>query len=114
MTIAVDNSAWRPRDTLAARFKFRGELDMSQREFALATGIPVSQIQSIEDGKSPRGLDVKVKLVVDAFKVDRDWLMLGRRTCRPHNANPAGWVPPPGLEPGTCGLSARRSPLSCP
>ena len=92
MTIAVDTGAWRPRDTLAARFKLlRGELDMSQREFAMATGIPVSQVQSIEDGKSPRGLDVKVKKVVEAFQVDRDWLMWGGEL-----ADPAAPFPPDG------------------
>ena len=57
----------------------------------MATGIPVSQIQSIEDGKSPRGLDVKVKKVVDAFKVDRDWLMWGGEL-----ADPTAPVPPDG------------------
>ncbi|MBM4577235.1 helix-turn-helix domain-containing protein [Rhodococcus hoagii] len=55
----------------------RAELGMSQREFGAKCGIPASQIQSIEDGKSPRGLDVKVKKISLAFGVDRDWLMWG-------------------------------------
>lgn len=77
MTTAL-NGSWRPADSLANRMKLvRAELGMSQREFGAKCGIPASQIQSIEDGKSPRGLDVKVKKISLAFGVDRDWLMWG-------------------------------------
>lgn len=69
---------WRPTDSLANRFKLmRAELGLSQKEFGDRAGIPASQIQSIEDGKSPRQLDVKVKKIAMAFGVDRDWLMWG-------------------------------------
>ncbi|QCG77778.1 immunity repressor [Gordonia phage Reyja] len=33
--------------------------------------------QSIEEGRSPRQLDVKVKRIALALGVDRDWLMWG-------------------------------------
>lgn len=69
---------WRPADTLANRFRLlRAELGLSQREFGERAGIPASQIQSIEDGKSPRGLDVKVQKLATAYGIDREWLMWG-------------------------------------
>ena len=77
MTSAVERS-WRPADSLATRFKLvRLELGMSQREFGDRVGIPAHQIQSIEDGKAGRHLDVKVKKIALALGVDRDWLMWG-------------------------------------
>jgi len=70
--------SWRPADSLATRFKLvRLELGMSQREFGDRVGIPAHQIQSIEDGKAGRHLDVKVKKIALALGVDRDWLMWG-------------------------------------
>ena len=77
-TATIEGRPWRPRDTLATRFKLlREELGMSQRQFALAVGMPASQVQSIEDGHSPRGLDLKVKRIAAVLGVDREWLMWG-------------------------------------
>ncbi len=53
------------------------ELDITQSEMAERAGIPVHQIQSIEDGRAARGLDVKVKKIALALGVDRQWLMWG-------------------------------------
>lgn len=90
MTVASETGPWRPKDTLAARFRLlRAELGLSQREFGEAVGIPPSQIQSIEDGSSPRGLDVKVKKIAMAFGVDRDWLMWGGELADP-STDPGG------------------------
>lgn len=69
---------WRPADTLANRFRLvRAELGITQREMATKTGIPAGQIQGIEDGRNPRGLDTKVKRIALAYGVDRNWLMWG-------------------------------------
>lgn len=99
MTIAAINS-WRPADTLANRFKLvRAELGLSQREFGERVGIPASQVQSIEDGKSPRGLDVKVKKIALGLGVDRDWLMWGGSLGEgPDNGGPDGGITLPNHE----------------
>ncbi|SCZ14017.1 Helix-turn-helix domain-containing protein [Rhodococcus erythropolis] len=91
MTTAA-NISWRPADTLANRFKLiRADLGMSQREFGDRVGIPASQVQSIEDGSSPRGLDIKVKKIALALGVDRDWLMWGGSLGEgPTNGGPDG------------------------
>lgn len=63
---------------MANRFRLvRAELGYSQREFAEKVGIPASQIQSIEDGRTARALDVKVRQIALKLGVDRDWLMWG-------------------------------------
>jgi transcriptional regulator with XRE-family HTH domain len=71
--------AWRPTDTLGARLiLLRRELGLSQRDAADRAGIPFGQWQGMEDdGRQPRGLDVKVARIAVAFGVDRDWLMWG-------------------------------------
>jgi transcriptional regulator with XRE-family HTH domain len=71
--------AWRPTDTLGARLiLLRRELGLSQRDAAVRAGIPFGQWQGKEDdGRQPRGLDVKVARIAVAFGVDRDWLMWG-------------------------------------
>lgn len=90
MTTAGLGSHWKPRDTLANRLRLlRAELHMSQREFGQRCQIPAHQIQSIEDGNSPRGLDTKVKKIVLAFGVDRDWLMWGGELASPDDPDPA-------------------------
>ncbi len=56
----------------------RRELGLSQREAAEQSGISFGQWQGLEDDeRQSRGLDVKVRRIVLAFKVDRDWLMWG-------------------------------------
>lgn len=92
MTSAEQSQAWKPRDTLANRLRLlRAELNLSQREFGEQCDIPPHQIQSIEDGKSPRSLDIKVKKIAMAFGVDRDWLMWGGEL-----ADPTTPIPPDG------------------
>lgn len=96
MTTAGIGSQWRPRDTLANRLRLlRAELHLSQREFGDRCQIPASQIQSIEDGNSPRGLDTKVKKIVMAFGVDRDWLMWGGDLASPDGDGDGGARMPP-------------------
>ena len=53
-------------------------------------GIPASQVQSIEDGHSPRELDVKVKAIAREFNVDRDWLMWGGPLSEPQDPRHPG------------------------
>lgn len=75
---AATNHSWRPSDSLANRFRLvRADLGLTQKEFGDIVGIPPHQIQTIEDGKAGRHLDVKVKKIALALGVDRDWLMWG-------------------------------------
>jgi transcriptional regulator with XRE-family HTH domain len=91
MTTAGHAPHWKPRDTLANRLRLlRAELGLSQREFGKRCQIPASQIQSIEDGNSPRALDAKVKKIVLAFGVDRDWLIWGGELDAPDGPGPGG------------------------
>lgn len=78
---AAHPPGWIPRNTLAARLVLlRREMGWTQREAALATGVPFGSWQSMEDGRSARGLDAKVAAIVRATECNRDWLMWGEGT----------------------------------
>ena len=80
---------WVPEDSLAHRLVLvRRQLGLSQREAALRTGLTFGEWQSLEDGRSARGLDVKVGRISTTLGVDREWLMWG---------GPLAGKPGPGL-----------------
>ena len=69
---------WVPDDTLANRLVLvRRQVGLSQRAAAERAGLTFGEWQGMEDGRSVRGLDVKVRQVSMALGVDRDWLMWG-------------------------------------
>jgi transcriptional regulator with XRE-family HTH domain len=70
--------AWKPRDTLANRLRLiRAELGLTQRQLAEATGLTAAQVQSIEDGHTPRDMGQRLTQISDALGVDINWLMWG-------------------------------------
>lgn len=71
----------------------RAELHLSQREAASRCGISFGEWQSMENGADARALDRKIACIVEAFDVDRDWLMWGGRL----DQDTPGRRPPPGL-----------------
>lgn len=94
-----ETGSWRPTDSLANRlYLVRREKRLSQRAAADLCGITFGEWQSIEDGRSARGLDEKVLAIARNLDVDRDWLMWGGPL------NSSGGPPSPGT--GT----TRRSP----
>ena len=84
-------AAWRPLDTLANRFRLvRADMGLSQKEFGELVGIRPSQVQSIEDGRTARALDVKIRQIAMATGVDKDWLMWGGTLADPNQPQPGG------------------------
>ncbi|WGH20067.1 immunity repressor [Gordonia phage Tarzan] len=81
MTRATETGGWRPSDSLANRVRLiRAEMGLTMKQAAERVGTDVITErgwQSIEEGRSPRQLDVKVKRIALALGVDRDWLMWG-------------------------------------
>lgn len=76
---------WIPEDTLAARLVLvRRHLGLTQRQAAETSGLTFGEWQSMEDGRQPRGLDVKVARISLALGVARDWLMWGGPLTPPH------------------------------
>ena len=69
---------WRPVDSIATRVKLvRDRLGVSQREFALLTGLTYGEVQSLENGAAARHEVDKVAKIAKATGVDREWLLWG-------------------------------------
>ncbi|WP_330700732.1 helix-turn-helix domain-containing protein [Mycobacteroides abscessus] len=77
-TATLPARGWRPADRFGHRVRMvRAELDITQKEAAERCGVTPREWQNMEDGRTPRRMDLKVRQIAMAFGVDRDWLMWG-------------------------------------
>ncbi|WP_109557403.1 helix-turn-helix domain-containing protein, partial [Mycobacteroides abscessus] len=82
---------WRPADRFGHRVKLvRAELNITQKEAAERCGVTPREWQNMEDGRTPRRMDLKVRQIAMAFGVDRDWLMWGGELAPEGDGGPTG------------------------
>ncbi|WP_337360763.1 helix-turn-helix transcriptional regulator [Mycobacteroides abscessus] len=90
-TATLPAQGWRPADRFGHRVKLvRAELGITQKEAAERCGVTPREWQNMEDGRTPRRMDLKVRQIAMAFGVDRDWLMWGGELAPEDGADPTG------------------------
>lgn len=110
MTADAEITAWVPDDaTFGARLALvRQRMGWNMKEAALACGIKPNTWRDWElKGREPHRLKAMCEQIASYTGCNYLWLMTGRDIPTPP-------VPPPGLEPGTCGLKVRQLHLLRP
>lgn len=94
-----------PADTLAARvLLIRHEKGWSQREAAIACGVPFGTWQGIELGRGTRDLMKHIAAIAEGSGYDREWIAWGG-PLEPPGGGGDGGVRREGIEPPTRWLS---------
>ncbi|GAS94369.1 Gp34 [Mycolicibacterium canariasense] len=112
MTTDASVERWVPdASTFGARLALvRQRMGWNIKEAAIACALPAGSWREWElSGRRPRDLDEVCLKIADRTGCNDYWLMTGRTS--PNGGGDGGprMVPPPGLEPGTCGLKVRSS-----
>lgn len=118
MTVGASIEPWVPDSgTFGARLALvRQRMRWNIKESAMACGISAGSWREWElAGRLPRNLDEVCTRIAISTGCNDFWLMTGRITpTAPNGGGQGAAVPPPGLEPGTCGLKVRRISLLRP
>lgn len=116
MTVDASVEPWVPdSSTFGARLALvRQRMRWNIKEAALACRLPAGSWREWElSGRSPRNLEEVCSQIAATTGCNDFWLMTGRTTPT-MPTGPGRAVPPPGLEPGTCGLLDRHLTLLRP